>query len=66
MPQARPHVFKMGGSWVWQCAGHSSGAMGDDFPEMAWRSAWDACLSAAVKHAVTLHERSDHRVLPAE
>jgi hypothetical protein len=61
---AKPQVFKMGGSWIWQCAAHSAGPVGDSFPEAAWRSAWDACLGAAVKHAVSMHERRGHTVLP--
>lgn len=28
----KPHVFKMGGTWLWQCD-HGSGPMGDLFHE---------------------------------
>jgi hypothetical protein len=49
----KPKVFKMGGSWLWLC--DHGGSVGDTFPESQWRSPWDACLGAAVKHAAAFH-----------
>lgn len=60
----KPQVFKMGGAWIWLCNDHIGGPVGDTFLETGWRSPWDACFAAATKHAVVLHERPDHTVLP--
>lgn len=54
MTTGKPAVFKMGGAWLWLCD-HGDGPMGDTFPEGQWRSPWDACLGAAVKHAALFH-----------
>lgn len=51
----KPTVFKMGGSWVWQCNNGHGGLVGDEFSENAWRDPWTACLAAASKHAMLYH-----------
>lgn len=45
----------MGGSWIWQCQGHTGGPVGDSFSEDEWRNPWDACLGTAVKHFSLYH-----------
>jgi hypothetical protein len=57
-PVPKPAVFKIGGAWVWRCD-HGTGLMGDEFREDQWRHAWDACLSAARKHAALYHDDSE-------
>lgn len=51
----KPLVFKMGGSWVWQCHAHEDRRFGEDFPAEAWRNPWDVCLGGASRHAQQHH-----------
>ncbi len=51
---AKPHVFKMGGSWIWQCQ-HETRTFSEDYPISAWRNPWDACIGGAGRHAVQYH-----------
>lgn len=51
----KPTVFKMAGSWIWQCHHADDRGFGGDYPPAAWRHPWDACLSAAHLHHVQYH-----------
>jgi hypothetical protein len=57
---SKPQVFKMGGSWVWRCHHGEDRRFTQDFPTVAWNSAWDTALGDATRHALEYH------VAPAE
>ena len=51
----KPQVFKMGGSWIFQCHHQDERLFSGEFPQVAWRNPWDVCLGAALTHVLEHH-----------
>jgi len=53
----KPKVFKMGGSWIWECRnGHGGLGVGGYFNAERWVAPWACAYSRAVDHAERYHD----------
>jgi hypothetical protein len=48
-------VYKMGGSWIWECSDGHGGTVGGRFSEEQWAFPWACAYSRAVEHVECYH-----------